>query len=95
MTTKYMSKQKTLYDAINSLKTPLEVEDFLQDLLSRHEIDDLTDRWEIVKALLEGKTQRDIRDELGVSISKISRGSTTIKYGAGAFKKVFDRLWRP
>lgn len=88
-----MSSRKTLYDAFIKLKNSHEIEDFMHDLLSPHELDDLNDRWEIVKALLEEKTQRNIRDELGVSISKISRGSTTIKYGAGAFKKVYDRLW--
>lgn len=89
---RFMGEKKTVYHAFLTLKTTQEIQKFLEDLLSPHELSELHDRWEIVKALLEGKTQRKIRDELGVSISKITRGSTTIKYGKGAFKTAFNRL---
>ena len=37
-------------------------------------------RYELVKALLEGKRpQREIAEELGISIAKITRGSNALK----------------
>ncbi len=55
--------------------------DQLFDLLfTLDEKDQLNARCLIVKALLEGKlTQRQIAEELGVSISQITRGSNELK----------------
>jgi TrpR family trp operon transcriptional repressor len=40
----------------------------------------ITDRFLIIKALMEGRqTQRDIASTLGVSIAKITRGSNALK----------------
>jgi TrpR family transcriptional regulator, trp operon repressor len=44
------------------------------------EKEDLAKRFTILKALLEGNlTQREIAEKLGVSISKITRGSNALK----------------
>lgn len=55
----------------------------LQDLLTSKEYESLAERWQIVQFLHKGVPQRDIAEQLGVSISKITRGSKVLQEGAG------------
>lgn len=57
-----------------------ELSRLLDCFLTFEEIEDITDRFSIIKALLEEKqTQRDIAELLNVSIAKITRGSNALK----------------
>ncbi len=47
---------------------------FLNELMSKSEMNDLVKRWQLMEELMEGKTQRAIAAELGVSLCKITRG---------------------
>lgn len=64
--------------------------DFAQDLLTPAEIETLTERWNIVKALAAGNTQRHVAESLGASITTVSRGSRQLRYGVGGFQKALD-----
>ncbi|GEM_PF-1880336 len=64
---------------------------FLLDFLTSVERKELWERWCIVDLLLSGVAQRDIRDELGISISKVTRGSRAIQTGTGAFVKLWQK----
>lgn len=53
---------------------------FLDFFMTLEEKDDLAKRYLLIKALLkEEKSQREIADDLKVSISKITRGSNALK----------------
>lgn len=52
---------------------------FLQDLLTEGEVEDFVLRWRIFEGLLEEKPQRDIAKSLGISITKVSRGSAVLR----------------
>ena len=69
-----------------------DVRRFLMDLLTPSEVESLSERWAIVRALAEGKTQRSVRDELGVSVTTVSRGSRQLKYGEGGFELALNLL---
>lgn len=56
----------------------------LEDLLTPGEAQDIAERVLIVEALLSGKPQREVAKKLGVSISKVTRGSQLLQYGNGA-----------
>ncbi len=61
-------------------KTPRQLNDFFELFLTLQEKEDLAKRTLIVEKLLEGKQgQREIAEELKVSISKITRGSNALK----------------
>ncbi len=62
---------------------------FLRDLLTQAEYRDTALRWRIVKLLSDGVPQRDIATSLGVSLSKITRGSRELSDKNGGFAKVF------
>lgn len=54
---------------------------FLEDILSPQEIETLDERIKIMHALVAGKTQREIAEELELSITTVSRGSRILQYG--------------
>ena len=64
------------------------------DLLTPSEVEALGERWAIIKALLAGKSQREVAAELEVSITTVSRGSRQLKYGQGGFQVALKALER-
>jgi TrpR family trp operon transcriptional repressor len=87
-------KHHALFRLIASVKNAKEAELLLKDLLTPQEIDSVAERVELVRALASGKPQRSIAQDLGVSISKITRGSRVLKYGTGALKRSIMKLLR-
>lgn len=83
---------KELYELFASIKTPAEARLLLEDMETPQEIDVLAQRWQLIQQLLQGKPQRKIAEDLGISISKITRGSTMLQHGNGAFKLFHDRM---
>ena len=72
---------------------PRFVEEVLSALLTPSEARDLSARWELVKRLDQGETQRQIAKELGLSLCKITRGSRELKK-PGSVLKVLLALQR-
>jgi len=62
------------------LKAVEELNDFFDLFLTIDEKEDVANRYLIVRDLLKGeKTQREMAEELHVSIAKITRGSNSLK----------------
>lgn len=57
------------------------MEDFLAGILTPKEINELSQRLEIVKRLKQGQPQRQIADELKVGIATVTRGSRELQLG--------------
>ncbi|MDX9826953.1 MAG: Trp family transcriptional regulator [Spirochaetia bacterium] len=68
------------------------IENFLYSLLTPSEADEMAKRWALVKRLAEGKPQRRIAEELGLSLCKITRGSRELKKEGAAFRILLDRI---
>ena len=66
------------------------IRDFLVCILTKYEIMEIAGRWELVKLLNDGMSQRKIAEQLGMSLCKITRGSKELKKQDSAFKKVLD-----
>ena len=84
----------TLLETLARLDGVDEISLLLNDLLTPGEIEALTERWALMGLLLEGRSQRDVSAELGISITTVSRGSRQLKYGTGAFSRAFEALRR-
>jgi len=78
-------RYQDLYELFASVKSAKEAEMLLKDILTPQELDSVAERWQLVQMLEAGVPQRDIAKKLGVSISKITRGSRMLKYGSGGF----------
>lgn len=75
-----------------ALDDPDEVERLIGDLLSEAEIRSVGERWAIVRALSEGKTQREVKEEVGAAIATVSRGAQQLRRGSGGFSLAFQTL---
>ncbi|MBI1813264.1 hypothetical protein HY285_04200 [Candidatus Peregrinibacteria bacterium] len=83
---------RELYALIAAAKNKREVESLLNDLLTPQELASLAQRWQEIQLLARGIPQREIAAKIGVSISKITRGSHALQYGTGAFKTMLKRM---
>jgi TrpR family trp operon transcriptional repressor len=63
---------------------------FLRSLLTRRELQEVSGRWELVKRLARGDSQRAIARQLGMSLCKITRGSRELKKKNSAFRRVLS-----
>jgi len=67
------------------------IEDFLRCLLTNNELNEIDRRWELVKRLDRGISQRQIARDLGMSLCKITRGSKELKKQNSAFKRILQK----
>jgi len=70
------------------LKDPELIAAFLRSILTRRELQEVDGRWELVKLLARGDSQRAIARRLGMSLCKITRGSRELKKRNSAFARV-------
>lgn len=77
-----------LADAVAEIKGRQEAKDFLKNILTPVELEEIVKRLQIIKLLKKGMPQREIAKKLDVSIGTITRGSRELKYGAPGFKKI-------
>lgn len=81
-----------LSGAIARIDDSKEALEFLQNILTPKELDEIALRLQIFKMLGKGIPQRDIAQKLGVSIGTISRGSRELQYGPKGIHQLFHRL---
>ncbi len=81
-----------LFDAILSLESREECYRFFEDLCTVKEINDMSQRLEAAKLLLDGKTYDQIVKSAEISTATISRINRCIQYGAGGYQTVIGRI---
>jgi len=64
---------------------------FLASILTPRELAEVGGRWELVKRLARGESQRAIARSLGMSLCKITRGSRELKKRNSAFRRVLEK----
>lgn len=78
---------KLITDTLWRIKAQEDFSWALEDLLTPSEIVEVADRITILQMLKAGKSQRDIAETLGVSVTTVSRGSRVLQYGKGNIGK--------
>jgi len=63
---------------------------FFNEIFTPAEIQDLNKRWEIIRGLMHGDTQRSIARTLQVSLCKITRGSKELKKDGSVLRQIFE-----
>ena len=88
-----ISKQhyRQLCDVFASIRTAKEADKLLSDMLTPQEIESMAERWQLIQLLAAGVPQREIAKKLGISISKITRGSRMLQFGSGGFRTMLKR----
>ena len=85
-------RERDLHRLFASVKNEKEARKLLNDLFTPRERHSLGERWAIVRALTSGMPQREISKKFNVSISKITRGSRSLRYGSGGFRLFLKRF---
>ena len=81
-----------LVQALVSLETKEECEAFLEDLMTKKEMADISQRLLVVKMLSEQAVYNKIVEETGASTATISRVNRAYMYGSGGYAKVLEKL---
>ncbi|MBQ2984654.1 MAG: helix-turn-helix domain-containing protein [Candidatus Gastranaerophilales bacterium] len=68
-----------LNNLIISVKNEKEAQELLFGLFTQNEIETLKKRWRILEMLNQGATQRQIAQDLNVSLCKVTRGAKVLK----------------
>jgi TrpR-related protein YerC/YecD len=89
---KFNKKANSLLEAILSLKNIKEAEAFFRDLCTIEEINEMSERWEIVKMLNNKVSYREIAGKLKVSTTTVSRVANWFNYGEGGYKLILKRI---
>ena len=83
-----MDKIKEIIRSLGRFPDDTLREKFWREILTKKEIGAISSRWELVKRLLQGDSQRKIARELHLSLCKITRGARELKKGESALKQV-------
>ena len=81
-----------LLEALLSMRTPAELQSFLDDLCTPAELEAIADRWRVVPLLLKETSYREIHDRTGVSVTTIGRIARCLAFGAGGYRLAADRI---
>lgn len=84
-----------IFDLINAIalvNNPNKASLLLQDLLAPAEIKNISKRLRIAKLLIDGKTQKEITDEMHCSFATISKMSTWLDEAGFGVKEVITKL---
>lgn len=71
--------KKEIAKVFASITDPKDMEKFIDEMLTTKEVNDLALRWQLLKGLNEGESQRNIAAKHGMSLCKITRGSKVLK----------------
>ena len=61
--------------------------DFMRDILTPHEFENIAIRWQIVKKLEKGEYQESIAEDLHVGVATVTRGSREMRKKEGGFRR--------
>jgi len=85
-----MDTLKELSSILAKINNKALIEEFFISILTRKEIKTISSRWELVKLLNRGMSQRQISKELNISLCKITRGSRELKKKGSPLKKILN-----
>jgi Trp operon repressor len=83
----YIKKLAKVISDINNINM---AEDFLENILTPNELEEIAQRLEILKLLAKGESQREICEKLGVAVATVGRGSRELKYSKSSFIKTLS-----
>lgn len=83
--------KRELLAIMRGVKDEQQLNDFLVDILSPKEYEEIVKRWQIVKQLNNGVSQRQIAKNLKISLSKITRGSRMLLNKNGGFNQLLKK----
>ncbi len=84
-----MRSLNELMGVLAGIKTRAGMKKAFEELLTPAELEDVVLRWQILKDLARGETQRCIAAKYRMSLCKVTRGAKVLKNKDSFFRKVF------
>lgn len=80
--------KKELYNAVLSIDSVEDADNFFTDLCTYQELEQMSQRVRAARLLIEGKTYQQVIAETDISSATLSRVSKCIQHGAGGYTKI-------
>ncbi len=84
-------KLKRLAKAFLSLPEEAEMINFLRDLMTLDELDEISTRWQAAEMINKGTPYREIAEKTGLSTATVSRVAHWLKHGEGGYQAALYR----
>jgi TrpR-related protein YerC/YecD len=85
------SKLKKLATALMSIDRESDMLNFLRDLCTLEELEELSTRWEAVQLINKGISYRKISDKTGLSTTTVTRIAHWLNHGEGGYQAVLKK----
>ena len=82
----HTKKLKNLALALSTIKNIKDMKNFLRDLCTLEELEELSGRWEVVLMLNKGKSYREIANLTGMSTTTVTRIAHWLNHGEGGYR---------
>ena len=66
--------------------------DFMNDILTPKEMENVSTRWQIVRRLAKGEHHQNIAEDLGLGVATVTRGSREMRKKEGGFRRALKFL---
>ena len=86
-----MAPSDEIIDVFASITDEQEMYRLFQDMFTEKEREDIALRWQLLKELHMGNTQRSIASRHRISLCKITRGSKILKEKNSAIKEILNK----
>jgi len=83
---------KELFEAIQALESPQEIERFLRDLCTLAELEAMAHRWSVARLLDLGLPYVEIASRTRASTTTVTRVAHWLRHGEGGYRLALDRL---
>lgn len=86
-----LNSYNELINTFSTITNKEEMQKFLEEILTDKERNSLALRWQLMKDLNAGKSQREIASDYHMSLCKITRGSKILKNPQSVCKKYINQ----
>ena len=84
-----------LFEALRSLKSRQELEEFLRDLCTLGELEAMAHRWQVARLVDQGLPYTEIAEKTGASTATVTRVAHWLNHGEGGYRLAIDRAKKP
>ncbi len=84
-------KLKLFARALLSLKSEEDLLNFMRDIYTLDELEEVSNRWAIVGLLEKGLPYREVAKKTGASTTTVTRIAHWLKHGKGGYKKALEK----
>jgi TrpR-related protein YerC/YecD len=87
-------EMRELFDAILTLRTRTEAEQFLRDLCTLAELEAMAHRWTVARLVDRGLPYTEIAEKTGASTATVTRVAHWLRHGEGGYRLALERAKR-